>query len=58
LVKRFIQNGKFEGEVEKDFYGNVNVPFKKEGKLIIPSDKEIKKNNRARSAKLRIAVRN
>jgi len=58
LVKRFIQNGKFEGEAEKDFYGNVNVPFKKEGKLIIPSDKEIKKNNRARSAKLRIAVRN
>ncbi|MEN8123609.1 MAG: 16S rRNA (cytosine(1402)-N(4))-methyltransferase RsmH [Bacteroidota bacterium] len=58
LVKRFIQNGKFEGEAEKDFYGNVNVPFKKERKLIVPSEKEIKENNRARSAKLRIAIRN
>ncbi len=55
LVKRFIQNGKFEGEAEKDFYGNVSVPFKKTGKLIVPTQEEIKKNNRARSAKLRIA---
>ena len=58
LVKRFIQSGLFEGEAEKDFYGNVNVPFKKVGKLIIPSQEEIKKNNRARSAKLRIAEKN
>jgi 16S rRNA (cytosine1402-N4)-methyltransferase len=57
LVKRFIRNGKFEGEAEKDFYGNVNVPFKKEGRLIVPAQEEIKKNNRARSAKLRIAER-
>ncbi|RUA12608.1 MAG: 16S rRNA (cytosine(1402)-N(4))-methyltransferase [Flavobacteriia bacterium] len=57
LVKRFIQNGKFEGEAEKDFYGNVSVPFKKTGKLIVPRQEEIKKNNRARSAKLRIAER-
>jgi 16S rRNA (cytosine1402-N4)-methyltransferase len=57
LVKRFLQNGLFEGEPEKDFYGNINVPFKKAGKLIIPSSQEIKENNRARSAKLRIGIR-
>lgn len=55
LVKRFIRSGMFEGEPEKDFYGNISVPFKKVGKLKIPSSEEIKKNNRARSAKLRIA---
>lgn len=58
LVKRFIQFGLFKGEPEKDFYGNVSVPFKKVGKLMIPSSEEIKKNNRARSAKLRIAEKN
>lgn len=57
LVKRFIRDGKFEGEAEKDFYGNVNVPLKKVGGLIVPSAEEIAKNNRARSAKLRIAER-
>ena len=57
LVKRFIQNGKFEGEPEKDFYGNISVPLKKAGKLIVPTAIEIKENNRARSAKLRIAVK-
>ena len=57
LVKRFIQNGSFEGEPEKDFYGNISVPYKKDGKLIVPSQKEIKKNTRARSAKLRIAIK-
>ena len=56
LVKRFIRNGLFEGEPEKDFYGNINVPMKKIGKMIIPSFQEIKENNRARSAKLRIAT--
>ncbi len=55
LVKRFIKNGMFEGEPERDFFGNFSVPFKTIGKLIIPSDAEIKINNRARSAKLRIA---
>ena len=58
LVKRFIQSGLFKGEAEKDFYGNVSVPYKKVGKLIIPSVEEVKKNNRARSAKLRIAEKN
>ncbi|MFD0976456.1 16S rRNA (cytosine(1402)-N(4))-methyltransferase RsmH [Salinimicrobium gaetbulicola] len=55
LVKRYIRSGMFEGEPEKDFYGNISVPFKKVGKLIVPSFEEIKKNNRARSAKLRVA---
>ena len=55
LVKRYIKNGMFEGEPEKDFFGNFSVPFKTIGKLIIPSKEEIKTNNRARSAKLRIA---
>ncbi|WP_435624842.1 16S rRNA (cytosine(1402)-N(4))-methyltransferase RsmH [Flagellimonas sp.] len=57
LVKRFIRDGKFEGEAEKDFYGNVDVPLKKVGGLIVPSAEEIAINNRARSAKLRIAER-
>ncbi len=55
LVKRFIRNGLFEGEPERDIYGNFEVPFKKVGKLITPGQEEIKRNNRARSAKLRIA---
>lgn len=55
LVKRFIRAGQFDGEPEKDFYGNINVPLKKIGGLIVPSREEIKLNNRARSAKLRIA---
>lgn len=55
LVKRYIRNGLFEGEPEKDMYGNFEVPFKKVGGLIVPSKEEIKINNRARSAKLRIA---
>ena len=57
LVKRFIREGKFEGEAEKDFYGHVHVPFKKVGKLIVPSAEEIAQNSRARSARLRIAER-
>ena len=55
LVKRFIKNGMFEGEPERDFYGNFSVPFNTVGKLIVPDNEEIKLNNRARSAKLRIA---
>ena len=57
LVKRFIRAGSFSGEAEKDFYGNINVPFKKVGKLIVPSADEIARNSRARSARLRIAER-
>lgn len=55
LVKRFIRNGLFEGEPEKDLFGRMSVPFKKVGGLIVPSEDEIKLNNRARSAKLRVA---
>lgn len=55
LVKRFIRSGLFEGEPEKDVFGNISVPLKKIGSLIVPSQEEIKLNNRARSAKLRIA---
>ena len=55
LVKRFIQKGVFEGEPVKDFFGNINLPLKKVGGLIVPEADEVKRNNRARSAKLRIA---
>ena len=55
LVKRFMKNGMFEGEPERDFFGNFSVPFKTVGKLIVPDNVEIKENNRARSAKLRIS---
>jgi len=55
LVKRFMKNGLFEGEPERDFFGNYSVPFKLVEKLIVPTEEEIKVNNRARSAKLRIA---
>ena len=55
LVKRFLKNGLFEGEPEKDFFGNFSVPFKNIDKLIVPNASEIKINNRARSAKLRVA---
>lgn len=57
LVKNFIRSGKFEGEPEKDFFGNIKVPFKKVGGLIVPTEEEVRRNNRARSAKLRIAER-
>lgn len=57
LVKRFIRSGRFEGEAEKDLYGNVDVPFKKVDGLITPSEAEIQQNPRARSARLRIAER-
>ncbi|MBT8323981.1 MAG: 16S rRNA (cytosine(1402)-N(4))-methyltransferase, partial [Winogradskyella sp.] len=50
-------NGLFEGEPERDVFGNFEVPFKKVGQLIVPTKDEIKENNRARSAKLRIAIK-
>ena len=57
LVKRFIRDGQFSGEAQKDFYGNLIVPFKRVRKAITPSAEEIKENNRSRSAKLRIGER-
>ena len=56
LVKNFIRSGNFEGNIEKDFYGNVLSPFKAvNNKVIIAGNEEIARNPRARSAKLRIA---
>ena len=55
LVKRFFQSGNFEGKIQKDFYGNPLVQLQKVGKLIVPSEEEVKSNGRARSAKLRVA---
>lgn len=59
LVKNFIRKGNFEGEAQKDFYGNQLLPFKAVNKKpISPTTEEIQTNKRARSAKLRIAVKN
>ena len=56
MVKNFINKGKVFGEVEKDFFGNPLKPFKAiNRKPITASEEELKRNNRARSAKLRIA---
>lgn len=56
LVKSYVQKGKITGEVEKDFYGNVIKPLEAvTRKPVTASEEEIKENNRARSAKLRIA---
>jgi 16S rRNA (cytosine1402-N4)-methyltransferase len=56
LVKNFMLKGDFSGDVEKDFFGNVQLDFKTIGKkMVVPSDNEVKINPRARSAKMRIA---
>lgn len=58
LVKNFMQKGKFKGEVEKDFFGNEIKPFKViSRKAVTAGVDELAVNNRARSAKLRIAER-
>ena len=55
-VKNFMIKGKFNGEVEKDFFGNTQKPLQMiTRKALTASEEEIKQNNRARSAKLRIA---
>ncbi len=59
LVKNFIAKGKFKGEVEKDFFGDELKPLSAVNrKAVTARDEEIQMNNRARSAKLRIAVKN
>ena len=55
IVKRYIQNGSFDQQVESDIYGNKNTYFRKIGKIVTPSEYELNKNKRSRSAKLRIA---
>ncbi|PLX17160.1 MAG: 16S rRNA (cytosine(1402)-N(4))-methyltransferase [Salinivirgaceae bacterium] len=56
LVKNFFKSGNFQGKIEKDFYGNAQVPFKLINRsVIIPDEEEIERNPRSRSAKLRIA---
>lgn len=56
IVKNFLKSGNFEGKVEKDFYGRIKRNFELVNrKVIVPSEEEIEKNPRARSAKLRIA---
>lgn len=56
LVKNFMRKGKFEGEEDKDLYGNIIRPLAPvNNKVIVPGEEEIKINSRARSAKLRIA---
>lgn len=56
LVKNFLKTGNFEGKVERDFYGNARALFRLvNNKVIVPSDEEVERNPRSRSAKLRIA---
>ncbi len=59
LVKNFMKRGSIEGEIKKDFYGNVLKPFTEVIRHpIAPDEQEIERNPRSRSAKLRIAIRN
>ena len=58
MVKNYIKTGNAEGKEEKDFFGNSMTPYKIiNRKPIVPSEEEIQQNNRARSAKLRVAER-
>ncbi len=59
LVKNYMKNGQFEGQPEKDLYGRVSVPFQLVNrKVIVPDAEELERNNRSRSAKLRVAEKN
>ena len=56
LVKNFIRSGNTEGRIEKDFFGRTTTPFKViTRKAIVPTDEEVARNPRSRSAKLRVA---
>lgn len=59
LVKRYMKTGMFEGEPERDVFGNWEAPFSPvQSKVIVPSEEEIERNPRARSAKMRVAIKN
>jgi len=58
LVKRFIRDGKFQGQADKDIFGNTDLPFKKIGGVQTPSFTEVNENRRSRSGKLRVAEKN
>ena len=56
IVKNYFKTGNISGKVEKDFFGRIDSPFRLvNNKVIVPSDEEIERNPRSRSAKLRIA---
>jgi 16S rRNA (cytosine1402-N4)-methyltransferase len=56
IVKNLMKTGNVEGREEKDFYGRVNTPYRLVNRqVIVPSNEEMKRNPRSRSAKLRIA---
>lgn len=58
IVKNFMRSGNIDGVVEKDFFGASSAPVKPlGGKPIVPSDQEVERNPRSRSAKLRVAVK-
>ena len=56
IVKNFMKSGNIEGIIEKDFFGRVTSPFEAK-KVIAPTDEEMERNPRSRSAKLRIAIK-
>jgi len=59
VVKNFFRTGNFEGNEKKDFYGNPESPYVLVNrKVISPSEEEVSRNRRARSARLRIAEKN
>ena len=57
MVKHFLRSGNFDDVLDKDVFGNVNRPLDPKGKVIAPSEEEIERNPRARSAKMRIGVK-
>ena len=58
IVKKFLKNGMFEGEPERDIYGNYQKNFELlQSKAIVPTDEEIEENSRARSAKMRVGIK-
>ena len=56
IVKNFMKSGNFEGKIEQDFFGRSTSPFEMK-KVIVPTEEEMERNPRSRSAKLRIAIK-